>query len=250
MDDRVMWGRRRFGTLLAGGAAVALGRVPPAWAATPDGAGAVPDMLAVLQAAKALSFTADLQFGAAVAKDGLRTLGNRAGVVFERPDRLFAVFGAGGEPDVRLLISDGAATLFRLSMASKTVLKLAPENGAAFSVPGLFIPFLGLLADNPEAAFFGGVKSVTPVAEGSPGQSEQTTLSAVMGAGFTGELWVNRSTSLPERTTGTWFGTKGDMAASAAVTFSAWSSEAPVAGAFTVQGLDAARSVTLDGLGL
>jgi len=72
----------------------------------------VQDMLAALQAAKALSFTADSSFGAAVAKDKLKTLGSRASVVFERPDSLFAVFGAGGEPDVQMLISGGEADTF------------------------------------------------------------------------------------------------------------------------------------------
>ena len=246
-----MIGRRKFGTLVAGAATAALvARAKAASAAAPDGAGAVQDMLAALQAARALAFTSDASFGATVAKDKLKVLGTRANVVFQRPDSLFAVFGAGGEPDVQMLITGGEATLFRLSLASKTVLKLAPENGAAFMVPGVFIPFLGLLASNPEAAFFGGVNSVTSIAEGTPDQPEATTLAAVMGAGFTGEVWVNRSTGLPARTTGTWFGAKGDVAASAAVDYSAWSSEAPVAGAFAVKGLDAAKMVALDGLGL
>jgi hypothetical protein len=250
MKDGFRIGRRAFGGLLAGAAAAGLLRVPQLQAAAPDGAGAVTEMLAALQASKALSFTADSSFGASVAKDGLKTLGSRASVVFQRPDSLFAVFGAGGEPDVQMLIANGEATLFRLSLASKTVLKLAPENGAAFMVPGLFIPFLGLLADDPEREFFGGITSVTPIAQGQPDQPETTTLAAVMGGRFTGEVWVDKSTSLPTRSTGTWFGAKGDVAASAAVNFSGWSTEAPVAGAFTVKGLDAAKSVELDGLGL
>jgi hypothetical protein len=246
-----MFARRSFGKLVVGAATAALlARTTQASAAAPDGAGAIEDMLAALQSARALSFTAESSFGASVAKDKLKTLGPRANVVYQRPDSLFAVFGAGGEPDVQVLIAGGEATLFRLSLASKTVLKLAPENGAAFMVPGVFIPFLGLLASDPEAAFFGGVKSVTSVAEGAPDQPEKTTLASVMGASFTGEVWVNRSTGLPARTTGTWFGAKGDVAASAAVNFTEWSPEAPVAGAFAVKGLDAAKVVALDGLGL
>jgi len=62
-----------------------------------------------------------------------------------------------------------------------------PENGAAFMVTGLFVPFLGLLAENPETSFFGGINSVTSIAQGAPDQPEQTTLTAVMGAAFTGE---------------------------------------------------------------
>lgn len=207
-------------------------------------------MLAALQAARALTFTAQSSFGASVAKDRLRVLGDRASVTFERAGNLFAVFGAGGGPDVQLLIADGEATLFRLSLASKTVVKLAPENGAAFMVPGLFIPFLGLLADDPETAFFGGITTVTPIAQGAPGQPEQTTLAAVMGKRFTGEVWIDRSTGLPARTTGTWFGAKGDVAASAAVNYSGWSVAAPAAEAFSVKGLAEAKTVDLDALGL
>jgi hypothetical protein len=249
MTHTVRIGRRAFGGLLAAGAAAMF--VPrPTRAAAPDGAGAIKDMLAALQAARALSFTADTNFGASVAKDKLRTLGDRASVVFQRPDSLFAVFGSGGQPDVQLLISGGEATLFRLSLASKTVLQLAPENGAAFMVPGLFIPFLGLLADDPEAAMFGGINSVTAIAQGLPDQAEQTSLAAVMGGKFTGEVWVDKSMGLPSRINGTWFGPRGDLAASAAMGLSGWSSEAPVAGAFAVKGLADAKSVELDALGL
>jgi hypothetical protein len=204
----------------------------------------------VLQAAKALSFTTETIFGASVAQDKLRTLGARANVVFARGDSLFAAFGSGGEPDVQLLVAGDEATLFRLSLAAKTTLKLAPERGAAFMVPGVFIPFLGLLADDPEAAFFGGVNSITAIAQGLPDQPEQTSLAAVMGGGFTGEIWVDRTTGLPARTNGTWFAAKGDIAASAAVNFSGWSSQAPVEGAFAVKGLAEAKSVELDALGL
>lgn len=242
--------RRAFGGMLAGLGAAALLGVPRAWAAAPDGAGAVNDMIAALQAARALSFTVQASYGASVAADRLRTLGSRASVVFERPGRLFATFGGGGEPDVRLLISDGQATLYSLSLAAKTVLKLAPEKGAAFAVPGVFIPFLGLLGDDASKDFFGGITSVTPIAEGAPGQAEQTTLASVMGGAFTGEVWIDRSIGLPARTTGTWFGAAGGVAASAAVDFSGWSSEAPVAGAFAADGLDGAKSVEINGLGL
>ena len=250
MIETTVMGRRGFGRALAGIAAITVLGKAGAQAAAPDGAGAVTDMLAGLQAAKALSFTAQSSFGASVNKDALKTLGNRASVVFARPDSLFIVFGGDGAPDVQMLISGGEATLYRLSLAAKTVLKLAPENGAAFMVPGVFVPFLGLLADNPEQAFFGGINGVTAIAQGLPDQPEKTSLAAVMGSGFTGEVWVERSTSLPARINGTWFGTKGDVAASAAVTFSEWSSAAPVAEAFTVKGLADAKSVALDELGL
>lgn len=242
--------RRAFGGFLAGLGAAALLGVPGARAAAPDGAGAVADMIAALQAARALSFTVQASYGASVAADRLRTLGSRASVVFERPGRLFAAFGGGGEPDVRLLISNGEATLYSLSLAAKTVLKLAPEKGAAFSVPGVFIPFLGLLGEDAATDFFGGITTVTPIAQGAPGQGEQTTLASVMGGSFTGEVWVDRSTGLPARTTGTWFGAAGGVAASAAVDLSGWSSAAPVAEAFTADGLEGAKSVDIDGVGL
>lgn len=242
--------RRAFGAAAAGlGATMFLGAAR-AQAAAPDGAGAVADMVAALQAARSLSFTAQSSFGASVAQDRLRTLGSRASVVMKRPDSIFAVFGDGGEPDVQLLVSGGEATLFRLSLAAKTVLKLAPENGWAFAVPGLFIPFLGLLGDDAGKDFFGGVNSVTPIAEGAPGQAEQTTLVSVMGGSFTGEVWINRGNGLPARTTGTWFGAKGGVAASAAVNFSEWTSEAPGGSDAAAAAMAGARSVGLDDLGL
>jgi len=250
MGDIMRPGRRAFGGMLAGlvTAAVLPGR--RAMAAAPDGAGAVKDMIAALQSERALSFTVGLSSGASVARDKLRTLGSRASVVFQRPDQVFVVFGGGGEPDVQLLISGAEITIYRLSLASRTVLKLAPEGGAAFAVPGLFIPFLGLLADDPEAAFFGGINQVTPIPQGMPDQPEQTTLNAVLGGRFSGEVWIDRSTSLPTRTNGTWFSATGDVAASAAVEFSNWSTEAPVAGAFALKGVEAAKDVDLDALGL
>ncbi|PZF76154.1 hypothetical protein DK847_13160 [Aestuariivirga litoralis] len=250
MRDDLMIGRRGFAGFLAGGAVAAIAGTAGVRAAAPDGAGAVNDTLAALQAAKALSFTADSVFGASVAKDRLKTLGTRASVVFTRPDSLFAVFGGGGEPDVQMLITGGEATLLRLSLAAKTVVKLAPERGAAFMVPGLFIPFLGLLSQDPATDFFGGVNSITPIAQGLPDQPEQTTLDAVMGGRFTGEVWVDRSTSLPARINGTWFSGTGDVAASAAVTFTGWSSEVPPASAFALKGIDAAKAVDIDALGL
>lgn len=250
MENGFMPGRRVFAGLLAGAAIATVSRSSEGRAAAPDGIGAIANMLTALTTAKALSFTAQSNFGASVARDRLRTLGERVSVVFERPDTLFAVFGAGGEPDVQMLISGGEATLFRLSLASKTVLKLSPESGAAFMVPGFFFPFLGLLANDPETEFFGGIKSVTPLAQGAPSQPEQTTLAAVMGGRFTGEVWVDTSVGLPTRTTGTWFGAKGDMAASASVDFSGWSTSVPAVGAFAPKGLDKARSVELEALGL
>ena len=250
MSGNLVVNRRALGGILAGVAAIAAFGRPEVRAAAPDGAGAVTDMLAALQAAKALSFTAQSTFGASVTKDALKTLGNRAEVVFARPDSLFMVFGGDGAPDVQVLISSGQATLFRLSLAAKTILKLDPQNGAAFMIPGVFVPFLGLLADEPEKAFFGGINSVTPIAQGLPDQPEQTSLDAVMGGKFTGEVWVDRSSGLPARVNGTWFGAKGGMAASAAVGFTGWSSEVPAAAAFAVKGLDAAKPVEFDALGL
>ena len=250
MGIDIKLGRRGFSGILAGLAAASVLRAPAAMAAAPDGAGAVQDMVAALQGAKALSVTTDATFGASVAKDKLKTLGSRSSVVFQRPDSLFIVFGGGGQPDVQMLITAGEATLYRLSLAAKTVLKLAPENGAAFAVPGLFIPVLGLLSENIDKDLFGGVTSVTAIAQGAPDQPEQTTLAAVMGSGFTGEVWVAKSNGLPTRVSGTWFGAKGDVAASAVLNLSGWSSEAPVEGAFTVKGLPDAKTVELDALGL
>lgn len=243
-------GRRGFGLAVVSGISAALVGSKLPEAATPDGVGAVKDMIGALQSARALSFTADASFGASVAKDQLKTLGNRVSVVFQRPDSLFAVFGGGGEDDVQLLIAGGEATLFKLSLGSKSTLKLSLENGAAFSVPGFFIPFLGLLADDPQQAFFGGINSVTAIAQGLPDQPEQTSLDAVMGPLFSGEVWVDKTSGLPGRVNGTWFGARGDVAASAAVTFSGWSPSPPVDGAFVPKGLSEAKEVVLDALGL
>lgn len=247
--NAVSMSRRSFGGLAAGLVVAGL-QTRAATAAAPDGAGAVADMMAALQASAALSFSTQSTFGASVAKDRLLTLGSRAHVVFQRPDTIFAVFGAGGEPDVQLLIAGRQATLYRLSLAAKTVLPLDPANGAAFAVPGLFLPMLGLLAGDIDAEMFGGIQSVTPIAQAGPDQPEETTLAAVMGKRFTGEVWVDKSSGRPTRVTGTWFGGKGDVAESAVVNLSDWSSEAPVAGAFAVKGLAEAKSVALGDLGL
>lgn len=220
-------------------------------AATPDGAGAVNDMVGALQASNALSFTVDMNPGAAATgQTAFKILGTRARVVFQRPNTLFAVFGEGGGPDVQMLVSGGEVTLFRPSLAAKTVLKLAPENGAAFAVPGLFLPFLGLLSADVEKEFFGGIISITPLAQGMPDQPEATTLAAIMGGRFTGEAWLAKSNGLPDRIIGTWFGARGDTAASAALTFSGWSPQPPVAEAFAVTGLAEAKQVEFRDLGL
>lgn len=252
MPNRLTLNRRNFSHGLAGLGTVALtGFVQGAQAAAPDGAGSIMNMSAMLQASKSLSFRTDTSFGASVAGDKLKTLGARAKVVFQRPDTLFAVFGEGGEEDVQVLLSGGQATLYRLSLASKAVLKLAPENGAAFSVPGFFIPFLGLLSDDVVKDLFGGIQSVTPIAEGSASQPESTSLVAVMGSSFTGEVWTSVSNGLPTRVSGTWFSAKGDTAASAAVGFTDWSSEPPVEGAFAANGMvDQAKTVNIEALGL
>lgn len=252
MPNTFSLNRRDVGKVLAGVGAVALaGAVRQAQAAAPDGAGSITNMVAALQASKSLSFRTTSSFGASVARDKLKTLGARAAVVFQRPDTLFAVFGEGGQEDVQLMVSGGQATLYRLSLASKAVLKLAPENGAAFALPGLFIPFLGLLSSDVANDLFGGIQSVTPIGEGAANQPESTTLVAVMGGSFTGEVWTNVSDGLPARVNGTWFSAKGDTAASAAVTFSDWSSEPPTEGAFAGSGAgDQAKTVDLEALGL
>lgn len=242
-----MISRRTFTGMLAG-LSVPVLHAPMARAAAADAD--VKAMIAGLQEAKALSFTVQSRSGAAAAGSTLKTLGDRASVVFRRPDSLFAVFGEGGGPDVQLLISGGEATLFRLSLASRTVLKLAPENGAAFAVPGFFIPFLGLTSPDVETDFFGGITSVTPIAQGAAGQAETTTLAAVMGGRFTGEVWIAKDSGRPSQVTGTWFGGSGTVAASAALGFTGWSSAEPVEGAFAVKGLAEAKDVPVDALGL
>lgn len=241
-------GRRGFGALVAGAGLAAMLRPQALAAAT--GAEAIDAMAAALQGAKALSFTAEMDFGGAAASARLRTLGTRASVVFARPDSLFAVFGGGGEPDVQLLIAGGKANIYRLSLAARTELALDPAAGAAFAVPGVFVPFLALLADDVKAALFGDIRSVTPIAQGAPDQPETTTLTAVMGKSFTGEVWVDKATGFPARTTGTWFGAKQDVAASAAVNLSGWSTAAPDAAAFAPKGLTEAKAVELEALGL
>ena len=71
-----------------------------------------------------------------------------------------------------------------------------------------------------------------------------------MGSRFTGEIWADKATGFPARTTGTWFGARQDMAASAAVNLSSWSTAAPDASAFAPKGLAEAKAVELDALGL
>ena len=252
MSHRFSQTRRGFGHGLVGfgSLALALG-IQRVRAAAPDGAGSVLNMVAVLQSAKSLSFTVGSSFGTSVAKENLKTLGSRASVVFQRPDTLFVVFGEGGEDDIQLLVTGGQATLFRTSLASKTVLKIAPESGAAFSVPGLFIPFLGLLSDSAETDLFGEIKSLTPIAQGTANQAEPTTLVEVLGSSFTGEVWTSVSSGLPSRVSGTWFSSKGDAAASAAVSFADWSFEPPAEGAFPASSqLEQAKSVNIEELGL
>jgi hypothetical protein len=97
--------------------------------------------------------------------------------------------------------------------------------------------------------FFGGIQSVTPLAEGAPGQPETTTLAAVMGGAFTGEVWVDRGSGRPARVIGTWFGAGGDVAASAAVSLSGWS-DAVDGPASIVKGMTEAKTVPLEALGL
>jgi hypothetical protein len=209
------------------------------------------NMLAALQASKALSFRAEMSFGASVARDDLKILGTRAKVVFQRPDTLLAVFGESGEEDIQLLVSGGQATVFRLSLAARAVLPLVPANGAAFSVPGFFIPFLGLVSADAEKELFGEIKSLTPIAEDSGNQTEPTTLVAALGSSFTGEVWTNVSNGLPNRLSGTWLHSKNNTSASAVVSFSDWSSEPPVDGGLNAIGFaDQAKIVDVEALGL
>lgn len=249
MRERLVLNRRAMGGALASLTASALLSLPSR-AAAAGGTGSVADMVSALQSAAALTFDVEASFGASAGSSGLRTLGPRAHVVFERPDRLFAVFGGGGGEDVQLLIDGGEATLFRLPLASKTVLKLMPENGAAFAVPGLFLPFLGLLGGDVNQDFFGSIQSTTPIAQGAPDQPEQTTLTAVMGKRFTGEVWVDKSNGLPGRIIGTWFGAKADVAASAALNLTGWTTQVPAVSRFAVEGLADAKQVGIDELGL
>ena len=75
-------------------------------------------------------------------------------------------------------------------------------------------------------------------------------LAAVMGGRLPARSGWTRATVNPRL--GTWFCAKGDVAASAVVNLSGWSPAAPVAGAFAVKGLDAAKQaegVELDLLG-
>ena len=73
MSTAVPLSRRALGKAMLGLAAASALRVPLASAAAPDGAGAVTDMVAALQAARALSFTANSTFGASVATAKLKT---------------------------------------------------------------------------------------------------------------------------------------------------------------------------------
>ena len=113
MSTAVPLSRRALGKAMLGLAAASALRVPLASAAAPDGAGAVTDMVAALQAARALSFSAHATFGASVATAKLKPLGSRASVVFERPDSPVAVFGGGGEPDGCKLAASRAARRHR-----------------------------------------------------------------------------------------------------------------------------------------
>lgn len=239
----MMLNRRRFGGLLAGlaGAAATAG---VGRATAPDGAGAVAEMMAGLQGASAMGFAAEMSYGASVAQAKLLTLGNAVLVKFSRGGKLLATSRAG---DTVLLVDGISATLFRPAAAAKTEMTLVSQDGSAFTVPGLFLPWLGLLSTNVDREFFGGISGVTPLAQGAPEQPEMTTLAAVMGSTFTGEVWVDRASGRPARVIGTWFGS--DVAASAAVNFSGWSDTVD-ASAFDVKGLSEAKTVALEALGL
>lgn len=251
MSNRLSLDRRDFGRVLVG-----LGSLVPslgfcsARAAAPDGAGSIMNMVAALQESEFLSFSVESIFRASLARDNLKTLGVSAKVVFQRADTVFAVFGQGAEDDIQLSISGGQATLYRRSLASKTVLNVVPENGAAFSLPGLFIPFLGVLSKTVARDLFGEIKLLMPIAQGATGQVEPTTLVEVLGSSFMGEVWTSVSSGLPSRMSGTWFNSKGD-AASASLSFADWSSEPPAEGSFPAIGqVEQAKSVGIEELGL
>lgn len=240
--------RRRFGGLIAGlaGTAATSGA---ARATAPDGSGAIKDMMVALQSASAMVFMAETNYGASVAKAKLLTLGSVTKVIFNRSGKLLATSGTRAVPDAVLLVDGGTATLFRPAVGARAVVSLAPQDGGAFAVTGMFLPWLGLLSADVGKDFFGGIASVTPLAEGAPDQPETTTLAAVMGSAFTGEVWVDRDNGRPARVIGTWFDSGGDRAASAAVNLSGWSDVVETS-AFEVKGLAEAKTVALDALGL
>lgn len=204
-------------------------------------------MLAALQGQGTISFSADMDFGASAGKTGLRTLGSTVHVVFERAGRLLARYGASG--DVYLLSKFGEATVYRPAAGLKSVLKPV-KGGSAFAVPGLFLPYLGLLNADVRKSLFGDIRSITPLAQGTPEQPEETDLAAIMSALFTGEIWIRKSDSTPARVIGTFFDGAGGAAESASLTFSNWSAAAVSDDAFGVPDMAKAKDVPLHKLGL
>ena len=82
MTNRFSPNRRDLCCALVGLGTVALALgTQRARAAAPDGAGSIMNMLAALQASKALSFRAEMSIGASVANDDLKILGTCAKVV-------------------------------------------------------------------------------------------------------------------------------------------------------------------------
>jgi hypothetical protein len=237
--------RRSLALCLMGGLA-APGLLQKAHAAA-DAAYTLENMVEALQGQSTLSFVADMEFGASAEASSRRRLGSSVHVVFERGGRLLASYG--GPLDVQLLIASGEATLYRPSQGLKSLLKPV-SGGSAFAVPGLFLPFLGLLSSDVKTALFGDIQSVTPLQEGTSEQPETTNLVAVMAGLFTGEVWIRKGESIPTRLIGTFFDAPGGRGESAGLTFSGWSANPLAEGAFDLPGLDQAKDVQLSGMGL
>lgn len=202
-------------------------------------------MTGALQSQGSLSFQASLDFGGSAGAAGRRTLGTRVQAAYQRPGRLLARYGDGG--DLVLAAEGSKATLFRASKAAKAVLPVTPGL-SAFSVDGLFLPFLGLFAADVSKALLGEVRSITLLSQGLPDQTEETVLIAVLSSLFTGEIWISKGSSLPTRIIGTFFDGAGGTAASARLDFSNWSTAPLAPSAFDVPGFQEAREVTLDAL--
>jgi hypothetical protein len=236
--------RRSFAISVLGGLSVA-GGLQKSHAAA-DVSHPLEGMVAALQGQSTISFSADMEFGASAGSTGRRSLGPSVHLVFERAGRLLASYG--GPLDLHLLIASGEAMLYRPSKGLKSVLKPV-TGGSAFAVPGLFLPYLGLFDTNLKKALFGEIQSVTPLAQGTPEQPEETDLMVVMSTLFTGEIWIRKSDSTPARLIGTFFDGAGGVAESASLTFSNWSSGPVASDTFDIPGLSKAKEVYLDKIG-
>lgn len=237
--------RRSFATSVLGAMAVA-GGLQRSYAAV-DASQRLEDMAAALQQQSTISFSVDMEFGASAGSAGRSSLGPAVRLVFERARRLIASYG--GPMGLHLVIASGEAVLYRPSKGLKSVLKPV-IGGSAFAVPGLVLPYLGFLDTNVTKALFGEIQSVTSLAQGTPGQPEETDLIVVMSTLFTGEIWIRKSDSTPARLIGTLFDGAGGVAESASLTFSNWSSGPVARDSFDSAGLSKAKEVHLDQMGL